>query len=60
MVLTFPKALGGETYLLCIAGSYTFVARPPENDFLNLIASGFRRGASALRQVFTRTTVQTE
>jgi hypothetical protein len=27
VVLTLPKHLGGRTYELCIAGSYTFVAR---------------------------------
>ncbi len=37
VVLTFPKALGGETYILCIAGSYTFVAQSIESDTLGTI-----------------------
>jgi hypothetical protein len=57
-VLTFPKALGGETYTLCIAGSYTFVARPPQDDILNLISSGVRRCAAAVRHTFARSTAQ--
>jgi len=28
VILTLPKSLGGETYTFCIAGSYTFRARP--------------------------------
>jgi hypothetical protein len=27
VVLTLPSSLGGETHILCIAGSYTFTAR---------------------------------
>ena len=58
VILTFPKALGGETYILCIAGSYTFVARPLEKEFsLSLFSTGlFRRGACALKQAFSRST----
>lgn len=28
--LTLPEALGGETYVLCIAGSYTLTAAIPQ------------------------------
>jgi hypothetical protein len=40
VILTFPKALGGETYILCIAGYYTFVARCIESDVLGTIPIG--------------------
>jgi len=58
VILTFPKVLGGETYVLCIAGYYTFVARPVEHSFVaNVFSAGLlRRGACALKQVFSRST----
>jgi hypothetical protein len=58
VVLTFPKVLGGETYILCIAGYYTFVARPRELGVIpSLFSTGlFRRGACAIKQVFSRST----
>jgi hypothetical protein len=43
VVLTFPKFLGGETYVLCIAGSYTFVGHTIESDVLGTIPIGARR-----------------
>jgi hypothetical protein len=43
VVLTFPKFLGGETYVLCIAGSYTFVGHTIESDVLGTIPIGVRR-----------------
>ena len=50
VVLTFPKFLGGETYILCIAGSYTFVAHTLESDVLGTIPIGVRR-AEAVSEV---------
>ena len=46
VILTFPKVLGGETYVLCIAGYYTFVAREPAKEFSPSLFSTdiFRRG----------------
>jgi hypothetical protein len=40
VILTFPKMLGGETYILCIAGYYTFVAKYIESDVLGTIPIG--------------------
>lgn len=55
VVLTFPKALGGETYILCIAGSYTFVARLDKSSVPVGVLAGLRRGASAVvKQIFSR------
>ena len=54
MVLTFPKSLGGETYVLCIAGSYTFVARPDKMKVNTGVLAGLRRGATAVRHLFRR------
>lgn len=54
VILTFPKALGGETYILCIAGYYTFVARPDKMKVQTGVLAGLRRGASAVRHLFTR------
>ena len=58
VILTFPKVLGGETYVLCIAGYYTFVARPVEHSFVANVFSTdlLRRGACAIKQVFSRST----
>jgi hypothetical protein len=44
VILTFPKALGGETYILCIAGYYTFVARSIESDVLGTMPIGVGKG----------------
>lgn len=30
VVLTLPESLGGETHVLCIAGSYTFTLADPQ------------------------------
>jgi hypothetical protein len=56
VILTFPKVLGGETYVLCIAGYYTFVARPAERGFVQSVFSTdfLRRGACAIKQAFSR------
>jgi hypothetical protein len=43
VILTFPKMLGGETYILCIAGYYTFVARYIESDVMGRIPIGVRK-----------------
>jgi hypothetical protein len=56
VVLTFPKSLGGETYILCIAGSYTLRARP---EWMKAqagvgILAGVRRGVAAVQQMFRR------
>ena len=58
VILTFPKVLGGETYVLCIAGYYTFVGRPVEHSFVaNVFSAGLlRRGACAIKQAFSRST----
>jgi len=58
VILTFPKVLGGETYVLCIAGYYTFVARPLERGFVPSVFSIdlLRRSACAIKQVFSRST----
>lgn len=60
VILTFPKVLGGETYILCIAGYYTFVGHAPETEFSpNWFSTDiFRRGACALKQVFSRSTAR--
>jgi len=45
--------LGGETYVLCIAGSYTFMARPEKMTAPTRgVFAGIRRGAAAFLQVF--------
>lgn len=55
VILTFPKILGGETYILCIAGYYTFVARPERGFVPSVFSTGFlRRSACAIKQVFSR------
>jgi len=56
VILTFPKALGGETYVLCISGYYTFVAQTPVKEFSpNLFSASFlRRGLCAVKQAFSR------
>jgi hypothetical protein len=46
VVLTFPKFLGGETHILCIAGSYTFVGRKVESDFLGTFPIGLPKAGS--------------
>ncbi|HVV81896.1 MAG TPA: hypothetical protein VHE35_02410 [Kofleriaceae bacterium] len=32
VVIQLPRALGGETHILCIAGSYTFTALPQQAE----------------------------
>jgi hypothetical protein len=49
VVLTFPKALGGETYILCIAGYYTFVARPTEGQIPEIL-DALQRAACVIEQ----------
>ncbi|HEV7673719.1 MAG TPA: hypothetical protein VGQ12_04230 [Candidatus Angelobacter sp.] len=46
VILTLPKHLGGQTYELCIAGSYTFVARPMMDGFLGPVSTGAALGSS--------------
>lgn len=52
VVLTLPKNLGGQTYELCIAGSYTFVARFSENGILNKASNGVTPDDSMLKPLF--------
>src|ERR1700752_3719982 len=58
VILQFPKVLGGEKYVLCIAGYYTFVARPVERSFIpKMFSTHFiLRGARAIKHVFRRST----
>jgi len=36
VVLTLPECFGGETHVLCIAGSYTFILAEPEEAMVVL------------------------
>lgn len=57
VVLTFPKALGGETYILCIAGFYTFVARPLEGFMPNMLSNdSVGQGVCAIEPVSSPST----
>ena len=53
VVLTFPKFLGGQTYILCIAGSYTFVGHTIESDVLGTIPIGARKVESVSEVAIT-------
>lgn len=56
VVLKLPRAFGGEEHILCIAGHYTFVARPPGGLFMPrlLVRDLVKRGGCAIKQVFQR------